>query len=409
MLKVVHLQTHLPSSGNAAHRLHNAFLEASIDSSMLSLTSDIQDDTRIMHLGKKAQIISWINNKLQSFITRSSIRHFGLFSFPILGTNVAKMEQVKKAEVIYLHWVIGGFLSLTNIKQLAKLNKPIVFFMHDMWTITGGCHHSFECEKYKNKCTNCQMFPNNKKNDLSSLEFDKKVKLYSKFKNLYFVSPSNWLFDCARQSELTNNKPVFYIPNIIDTKLFKPFDKTIAKQILNIDPETKVISFGALSVDSPYKGWKYLQEALEVFKREYTKKNVTVLIFGSGYNKLTADALPFNTKFMGRLRDDYSTVLVYNAADVFIAPSLADNLPTTVMESMCCGTPVVAFDIGGIPDLIKHKINGYLSNYRDSEDLANGIKFCLENNIKGKMLPVFEPGKIIKEHIKLISNIIQIN
>ena len=143
---------------------------------------------------------------------------------------------------------------------------------------------------------------------------------------------------------------------------------------------------------------------MQILYKEGFRK-VSVLIFGSGYNKHIEDAIPFKTKFVGYLRDEYSVSLVYNAADVFIAPSLAETLSYVTMEALRCGTPVVGFNIGGIPDLINHKVNGYLANYRDSEDLANGIKFCIENKLKGKMPPGFETGEIVKKHLELMNSI----
>jgi glycosyltransferase involved in cell wall biosynthesis len=297
-------------------------------------------------------------------------------------------------------------MNLSNIEKLAKLGKPVIFFMHDMWAITGGCHHSFTCEKYKKACYDCQMFPENTLIDWPSLEFRKKLKFYSKYSNLYFLSPSKWLYNCARISFLTKDKPLYYIPNIISSKLFKPIDKNAARHILNINPDETVISFGAASVESPYKGWTYLVNALEIIKGLQSSRKISVLLFGSGYNKKIEETLPFKVRFTGFLLDEYSTALVYNASDVFVTPSLADNQPTTVMESLCCGTPVVGFDVGGIPDMIKHKENGYLAKYKDAEDLAKGIDYCLENNIKGKILPFFEKSNIIGRHKELIESII---
>ncbi len=406
MLKIVHLQYATFSAGRAALRLHNAFLEENYDSSILSLRYDINDTDKLKHVGLKSTIKGWIDNKMQSFLTRNNNKQFGQYSFPILGTNVSKLDQIKNADVIYFHWINGGFLNLTNIEQLAKLGKPIIIFMHDMWSITGGCHHSFTCEKYKTRCADCQMFPSNKMIDWPAWEFNKKRKLYSKYSNLYFVTPSKWLYDCTKQASFTKEKPVFYIPNIIDNKLFKPFDKNSARHILNLDINEIIISFGAASIDSPYKGWLYLQKAMELLQKSQNKKEISVLIFGSGLNKKIADTIPFKSRFMGFLRDEYSTALIYNSSDIFITPSLADNQPTTVMESMCCGTPVVGFDVGGIPDMIMHKENGYLAKYKDAEDLANGVMYCLENNIKGRMLPFFEKSNIIKKHIELINSII---
>lgn len=406
MIKVIQLQYSSESAGNAALRLHTAFLESGISSRILSLYSDINDIEEISQTGKISKFIAWVDTKLQSNLKRNNYKQFGLYSFPILGTNVSRIEQINKADIIYLHWVQYGFMNLSNIEQLAKLDKPIIIFMHDMWPLTGGCHHSFTCEKYKSRCNNCQMFPDNNMIDWPSLEFSKKIKFYSKYTNLYFVSPSEWLYGCARQSFLTKDKPVFYIPNIINNNIFKPFEKKIAKHILNLDANEPIIGFGAASIESPYKGWEYLIKALEILHESQSLRRASVLIFGHGDRKRLADAIPFKTKFMGYLRDEFSTSLVYNASDVFVIPSLADNQPTTVMESLCCGTPVVGFNVGGIPDMVKHKENGYIAKYKDAEDLAKGIKSCLENNTKGRVLPFFEQSNLIRKHKELINNLL---
>lgn len=405
MVKVVHIQYSTTSGGSAALRLQKAFIKSGIDSVIVSLQSDKFKNNNITYLGRKQKLIAKIGSRIESYLTRHVIKELGLFSYPLLGINVAKMEEIQNADYIYIHWAQNGFLSLKNIEQLAKLNKPLIIFMHDMWSVSGGCHYSFTCEKYITGCNNCPMFPVERKNTLAAKEFKAKAKLYAKYNNLYFISPSKWLYNCAKQSLLLKNKPVFYIPNVLDTTLFKPFDKKISKVILNINTAETVIAFGAITVDSVRKGWAYLQKALEILQEDPSLKKIRILIFGSSYNKRLADAIPFKTRFMGYLKDEYSTALAYNAADVFVVPSLADNQPTTIAESLSCCTPVVGFDVGGIPDMIKHKENGYLAKYKNAEDLAEGIKFCLQNNVKGFMLPVFEPSLTIQKHLELFSHI----
>lgn len=404
-LKVVHLQYHSNSAGKQALRLHYAFMENEIESGVLSLYSDTADTTKIKTLGKKERLISNIDNKLQNYITRKANKQLGLFSYPILGTNISIHPLVAEADVIYVHWILFGFLNISSLRKLAKLNKPIVFFMHDMWTITGGCHYSFDCEKYTTGCGSCPILNSNNPSDLSSSEFHKKMTFFRQFDNLFFVAPSKWLYNCAKQSKLTRDKPVFLIPNLVDNSIFKPFDKRTAKTILNLPEEDIVIAFGAVSVDSPYKGWSYLQEALEILKEKRILNNITVLIFGSGYNKKIADAIPFKTKFVGYMKDDYSMAIIYNAADIFVAPSLAENFPLVVMEALCCGTAVVGFETGGIPDMISHKVNGYLAKYKDSGDLAQGIDYCIREDLKGKMLAQFEPEETVKKHMELFRHL----
>ncbi len=396
----------MESAGRAALRLQKAFTSVNIESGIVSLQHSIQGGAGVRYLGAWARIVSKIEDKIQAYLTRKIDKRLGSFSYPVLGNNLAKLEEVKNADVIYIHWALKGMMNFRSMEQLARLNKPVVIFLHDMWNITGGCHHSFSCEKYKTEgCNNCPMFPADKKNDLSAKEFRKKMRLYSKYNNLFFVSPSKWLYDCAKESLLTKNKPVFYIPNILDKALFKPADKTVARQILNVDTGETVIAFGAITVNSPYKGWTYLQKALELLSKDDSLKNISVLIFGSAYNKEIANAIPFKTRFMGYLLDEYSTSLVYNASDVFIAPSLAEAFGYVVMEALSCGTPVVGFNVGGIPDMIRHKENGYLAKYKDADDVSEGIKFCLKNKIQGYLLPEIDPTLTVKRHVEMLDQL----
>src|ERR1700743_3152356 len=158
MTKVVQLQANAESAGRAALRLQKAFLAADIDSSILSMHSSITDDQRITYLGRKANLFARWDFKLQASIRKNINPAYGLYSYPILGTDVSDSPQIKNADIIILHWVLHGFLTIKNMEQIVRLGKPVIFFMHDMWTITGGCHYSFDCEKYKNKCHDCPMF-----------------------------------------------------------------------------------------------------------------------------------------------------------------------------------------------------------------------------------------------------------
>jgi len=407
VVKVLNIQKSPKSAGGAALRLHNALNESDSDSYILTLFSDINDNERVIYPGKMSKVISWIDDRISSFMEKRRKKEYGLFSYPVLGTDVSKIRQVREADIIIIHWVQAGFFNLRSYARLADLGKPLVVVMHDMWTFTGGCHYSFSCEKYKSGCFECQVFIRKKQNDLSVRGFEHKQKLFSRFNNLYFVSPSNWLYNCAKESVLLNHKPVFHIPNIVDNQVFKPIDKRAARRLLNLNPDDKIIAFGAISIASPFKGWNYLQEALEIYKQKTGDSGICVLIFGSGSNSRIKEKIPFTTRFTGFLKDEYSLVMLYNAADVFVTPSLADNLPTTILESLSCGTPVVGFNTGGIPEMIEHKSNGYVARYKDSEDLAEGIRFCLESNIEGKLLSQFSKQTVLSKYRDLMKNILE--
>jgi len=171
------------------------------------------------------------------------------------------------------------------------------------------------------------------------------------------------------------------IPNVLDKNIFKHIGQNIARDILNLDKEKKYILFGAMnSTSDPRKGWDYLKKSLQKIDEKYSdlKNEVELLVFGSSYSE-DVEKLPFNVKFLGRFSDEIALSLIYNSADLFAAPSLEDNLPNTVLESLHCGTPVAAFDIGGMPDMIEHKNNGYLAELKNPTDLAEGILWSLNN------------------------------
>ena len=408
MLKIIHLQAVLPSYGNAPYRLHDAMLKNGIDSSMLAFnTPRVHTKNFYRFSGPKKLLKIKLYEILQKYIASQKKPNTHLFSYPfIIGNNVSNHPMIVNADVIYLHWINSGFLSLKNIRQILELGKPVVFFMHDMWTITGGCHYSFDCEGYKSTCEFCPLFKKDEKHTYASKEFKEKQALFSEFDNIYFIAPSKWSAECAKQSSLLINKPIVHIPNIIDEQLFKPFNKKIAKKILNINPEVKTIAFGcAAGIGNTIKGWSYLEKALNKIYLENKELPIEILIFGSEYDQATADALPYPVKFLGQLNDEISMVILDNATDLFVSPSLAESFGMTSLENIMCGTPVVVFNNGGTIDFVEHKINGYLAEYKSSDDLAAGIVFCLENELPIPAPEHFYVKKSIQKHLDFIKAI----
>jgi len=335
-----------------------------------------------------------------------------IFSVAKVGVNIIDENSLKEADIIHLHWINGGIVSLKQLKKLSNLKKPIVWTLHDMWPFTGGCHYAGNCNKYKNMCGKCNILESEKTKDLSTQIFNEKKKIFDNMK-MEVVCCSNWLANCAKESELFKDKKITVIPNCIDENLYKPIDSKIAKKILNLDINKKYILFGAdNSVKDERKGYKYLIESLKIFANSEFNNNIELMVFGGvGEEK----NLPFKIRFFGRLHDDVSLNLVYSAADVFVAPSLEDNLPNTIMESLFSGTPVVAFNIGGIPDMIKHKFNGYLAKKNDSMDLCRGIEYILSNcnknenirkNCRNFAIENFNEENIANQYIKIYKNIL---
>ena len=288
------------------------------------------------------------------------------------GMDLSGHPLVKDADIIHLHWINQGFLSLKDIEELVKLNKPIVWTMHDMWPCTGICHHARDCEKFQMICESC-FFLKSKGKDLSTSVFDKKLSLY-KEANITFVGCSRWLSGRAKKSYLLRDKTVLSIPNPIDTEVYHPMDQDMTRELLGLPSGKRLLLFGALNVTDKRKGIDYLIEAL----RKIEKQDVELVVFGQAKDDIRG-LFPVPIHSMGYLSDESKIVALYNAVDMFITSSLEENLPNTIMESMACGTPCVGFEIGGIPEMIDHKINGYVASYKDASDLANGIRWVLEH------------------------------
>lgn len=308
-----------------------------------------------------------------------------LFNRAIWGIDISKHPLVQEADILHLHWINFGFLSIDDIEKLMTLDKPVVWTFHDMWAFTGGCHHSGNCDHYLKECGNCKFLTNPKPHDISHTSWMSKKKAYS---NHSFVSVgcSNWLANRARKSSLLSGTNIQAIPNPLNISLFKPFPKKEARITLGLPADKEFILFAAMRVNAIGKGFQYLVEALKnlVEGNPEITNQVELLVFGQSSPEVLAD-LPLKVHSLGHLTDADKIVAAYNAASMFVTPSLEENLPNTIMEAFACGTPSVGFEVGGIPEMIDHQKNGFLSKYRSIESLAEGIKWVLANNKEGQL------------------------
>lgn len=386
-MKILHINTSDTAGGAAiaAMRLHNAMLVAGIDSTFLCLSRNINDDETILSVDLKTKFKSRSIDAVQRRLFGKCLSEKkGTFSNMKYGYKLSKFVDLSKYDIIYIHWINSSFLSLQGLEEICKTGKKIYWFMHDMFPITGGCHYSFDCKKYCQNCGECPYLKSSGKHDFSYKQLRIKHKILDKYSNLSFIAPSKWLYKCTKESSLGKNHKIYHIPNLLDSTIFHTLDKKLCREILNLPKDKKIILFGADSaLSNPYKGFEYLVEALKILEKDSDVNNteIELVIFGSSYNKNIEEMLPFKTHFMGYLHDSYTLALLYNSADVFCIPSLAENFANTILESVHCGTPVVGFDVGGIPDVVNDK-TGYLAKYRDSEDFARGIKIVLNSIIK---------------------------
>jgi glycosyltransferase involved in cell wall biosynthesis len=295
------------------------------------------------------------------------------------GTDITRLPEFQEADVIHLHWVNQGMLSLKDIRKILESGKPVVWTMHDIWPATAICHLTLDCRHFENQCQQCRLLPGGGSvNDLAAQVWQRKQRMLSG-RHIHFVACSQWLAEEARHSALFQGQIVTSIPNPIDTHFYRPHDKQEARQLLGLPAEGPVVLFASQRVTNQYKGMNYLIAACQQLAAQHPKlrATMTVAILG-GHAEEIVGQMPFRTHALGYVNDEQRIVAVYNAADVFVLPSLSENLPNTIMEAMACGVPSVAFRVGGIPEEIDHRQNGYVANYRSSEDLARGLWWVLK-------------------------------
>ena len=294
------------------------------------------------------------------------------------GTDITSLPEFQQADVIHLHWINQGMLSLNTIRKILTSGKPVVWTMHDMWPCTGICHYARECRNYEQECHLCPyIYGGGGEKDLSTRIFRKKKEIYSQA-SITFVGCSRWLAEKAKVSGLLTGQTVISIPNAINTNLFKPHNKQEARRKCRLPQEGKLILFGSVKITDKRKGIDYLIEACKLLAEKHPewKDSLGVVVFGNQSQQLQ-DLIPFRVYPLPYIKNEHELVDIYNAVDLFAIPSLEENLPNMVMEAMSCGVPCVGFNTGGIPEMIDHLHNGYVAQRKSSEDLANGIHWVL--------------------------------
>jgi len=396
-MKVCLVNTHDNTGGAAiaAYRLHQALQQTGIDSRMLVQHKITSDDTVLGpdtgDEDRLARIRRNIDRRLvYLYPRRNREATWSINAFP---HRIASKINALNPDIVHLHWIGFGFVPVSEIR---KIKKPIVWTLHDMWAFTGGCHYAGDCTRYREQCGRCPQMRSHTNYDLSSFVWKRKAVSW-KDTNLVAVCPSKWLAECAKQSTLFKNRPIQVIPNGLDTSQFRPYDKIAARSHFSLPQDKKLILFGAFNATTDKrKGFHLLKESLKIFSEEDDGNNTDLVLFGNSQENEIFH-LKMKTHSLGRI-PDASLPLLYSAADVFIAPSLEENLSNTVMESMACGTPVAAFNIGGMQDMIDHKHNGYLAEPFDCQDFAGGIIWILNDEDQRLLLSEASRKKVELEY-----------
>jgi len=383
-MKVLLLNTSERTGGAAiaANRLMKGLINNGNEAKMLVFSKQTDNENVISiqssFLKKQLARLNFLWERWVIFVhNRFNRKNLFKVSIANTGFDISKHPLVKDADIIHIHWINQGLLSLHGIQKLFESGKPVFCTMHDMWFCTGICHHARECSNYQTQCHDCFYLNKPGRRDLSYQIFNKKKTIYQSEK-ITFITCSHWLKSNAEKSALLSGQNIFSIPNPIDTSLFRPMDKSLCRKKFNLPNEKKLILFGAVKISDERKGIHYLIKAVEILAQKSKANDMELIIFGKSSPDLSKIS-GLKVNYLNFISNEEDIAAMYNTADVYVTPSLEENLPNTIMESMACGIPCVGFNVGGIPEMIDHQKNGYVAMYEDAEDLAKGILWCLEN------------------------------
>lgn len=384
-LKVLHLANNEVSGGAARYlmRLHESLLESGIDSKILVLDKE-SDNKDVIKISRNRFLkkMSHFFDRIPTFIYNNENK----FSTGLYGKITKKQLKELNFDLLHVHWITDGAIAIKSLKKLSLLGKPMIWSILDMWPITGGCHYDNNCGKYANRCGLCPELKSKTNYDLSSFLFDLKLKSYSKM-NFSIIAISSWLKQCIIKSAVMKNKDIHIIHPCVDTKIYRPMEKKIARDLFLLPKNKKLILFGAVhSTSDPRKGYKYLIEALKKLENKVNQKDEFELVVFGATNSGLSEHLKTKVHYLGRLKsgyglhDDASLAALYSLADVTIAPSLQEAFGQIAIESMACGTPVIGFSETGLEDIISHKVDGYLAKRGSSNDLSMGLQWIFEHS-----------------------------
>ncbi len=378
-MKILMLNTFddLGGAAKAASRLHKGLRSLGVETDLLvqfkygKENEAICDDTPLTKMVRR----------LKGYMGMLPVRMYpnrpeNNFSPALLPDSLPATIAPLQPDLLHLHWLGAGFC---QVETLARFKKPLVWTLHDSWAFTGGCHVPFACKKYQQQCGACPVLGSSRERDLSRWIWQRKNKSWRNL-NLTVVTPSHWLAGCAGVSALFRNARIEVIPNGLDLNLFKPTDKQLARRLLSLPQDKKLILFGAMdSTSDPNKGFHLLLPAITRLASSGFGDTAELLIFGAD-RPASPPSFGMKAHYLGQINDDSRLVLLYAAADLFVSPSILENLPNTIMEAMSCKIPCIAFAQGGVEDLISHGQTGFLAEAYQSDDLAVWISRLLAND-----------------------------
>lgn len=381
-MRVVHLSAHDlgGGAGRAAYRLHDGLVRIGVDSLML-VRDRTSGATTVVEQGSAARRV-WARNRAyvdQALPLAYPRRERGqYFTAGLLPDAMAADVRALRPDVVNVHWVGEGFV---NPRTLPRLGAPIVWTLHDAWPFTGGCHYPGDCERFADRCGACPVLGSSRARDLSRLVWWRKRRAWRSL-DLSVVTPSRWLAECARKSALFADRPVHVVPNAVDIDVFRPLPRDVARSVLRLPANGRLVLFVAAGgAANPIKGFRFLADALRALAGSGRADGVALVVAGAR-TVPDAAAVGVPVHCTGQLSDETSLALLYSAADVAVVPSVQENFANTGLEALACGTPVIAFRVGGMPDMVRDRVNGVLVEPFDAAALADAIRWTLEDRAR---------------------------
>lgn len=410
---LVNTSDHTGGAAIAALRLLKALRQNGIDATLLCRDRTLPADrTEVVSLKPSVWLkVKFVMERAEIFAANGFSKK-GLFAVDTAhyGTDITQLPEFKQADVIHLHWTNQAMLSMRQLKRILESGKRVVWTMHDMWPFTGICHHAADCIRWKTECTCCPQLQRPSAHDLSFRVFHSKQKVYP-LGQMTLVGCSQWLANLAKQSPLLKGQSITSIPNPIDTTFFAPpSSKEEIRNAMGLPTDRQLLFFTAFKVTDSNKGLDYLTESITLLCQEHPamKDRLALVVAGQGAEKLV-DAFAVPVYAFSYDTSEERQRSLYQATDLLVMPTLMDNLPNTIVESMACGTPCVGFNVGGLPQMIETGVNGYLAESRNSLDFAHGIMrtlssasyAALSRNARSKAIQAYSEKAVAERYIQV--------
>jgi glycosyltransferase involved in cell wall biosynthesis len=379
MLSILHISAtdNVGGSGRSAYRIHSFLKKHGHRSRMLVSHRTMSDpDVGMIWRSQPYRLADYASSVITDALSLQYLYFPSSF-------RLRRDPWFRECDVLQLYNIHGKFFSHSALPALTR-DKPVVWRLSDMWPMTGHCAYSYDCERWLTGCGDCPIIDDEPRlrTDRTAFLWRAKKRIYDRAK-LHIVAPSRWIETLAKRSPLLAKFPVHWIPNGLDTTVFRPIDKTVARTLLDLPHNEKVILFSSVDTTAERKGAGLLKEIVAKIAEMRTGPT-RILIVGAGAEKWKT-VLPLPVTALDAVQDDRLLAAVYSASDAFAYPTLAENLPNGVLESMACGTPVVAFDVGGVPDAVRSDVTGFLARYKDVNDFALKLHALLERSDNSEM------------------------